>query len=234
VVADASGNIDDFGGERMMSWIRLLSPLVILVFLGLLGCITHRQNPAATQPVTVTDPATTQPSYWFEKPAPITIQAGDFDKLWRACEQATVEFGFKVDREDRRHGVLTSQPLTSAQFFEFWRRDVRTVDDAIHSSLATYRRTLRFEFRAIGGGHWDVTPKVLVERQAVAERRLTSVVLYRGAVGGVTPTRDVPRGTKESDQGILIPARYWYAVSRDKTLEEALGKSIEQSLVRHS
>jgi hypothetical protein len=205
--------------------------VLCILAVPLFGCIGRPQNPAATQPVTVTDPATTQASYWYAKASPITVRADNFERLWRAAEHATRSHTFTIDRRDRRDGLLTSEPLVSSQFFEFWRRDVKTPQDSAAASLATHRRTLRFEFTQLPDGGYQVTPKVLVERQAVVERRITSVVLYRGAVtGGPSGGGDAPRGTKEADQGIMIPARYWYAIGRDPALEKSLGEVIREQL----
>jgi hypothetical protein len=192
------------------------------------GCITGLQHPAATQPATEVDPATTQPSYWLEQPESATVESGDFEKLWSACEQVARDFLFRIDRVDYRSGVLTTQPMVSAQFFEPWRRDNRTLYDVMESSIATIRRTVRFEFQRIAENRWRVTPKVLVERQSLAERRVTSVVYYRGVFGSVTGTRQI--GTRESDVGIVIPGRYWYPLRRDIRLEQAIARAIRSKL----
>jgi len=58
---------------------------------------------------------------------------------------------------------------------------------------------------------------VLVERQTVSERRITSVALYKGAYSKEAP-RDVPHG-RRNGRGFLIPPKYWYAIGRDTQLE---------------
>ena len=49
---------------------------------------------------------------------------------------------------------------------------------------------------------------------------------------GEFPAR-VPTGaniTKESDEEILIPTKYWYAIGRDAALEKAIADSIRKRL----
>src|SRR5579872_7398782 len=96
---------------------------ILSVLLLAAGCITEAQHPAATQPSTWQDPSTTQPSYWLNQPAEVTIHGDDFEKLWKACEQSARDYMFQLDRQDYRSGLLTTVPLTSAQWFELWRQD---------------------------------------------------------------------------------------------------------------
>src|SRR4051794_16471836 len=125
---------------------------------------------------------------------------------------------------------MTTVPLTSAQWFEPWRSDIRTLDDLGESSIATYRRTIRFEFTREQDGTFKCFPKVLVEREATAEQRITSVVNYHGVFRRPIKTRDRPTGTRESDEGIVLPYRYWYPTGRDQKLEAALVDSLQKKL----
>jgi len=203
------------------------------ILLLIIGCIGKPQNPAATQPVTISDVATTQPSYWYAKPAVVTIVAPDLEALIRTSETVLRESGFKVNRVSYRQALITSQPMVTSQFFEFWRPDVQTFGDSAQASTRTTRRTVRFEIARRNDGQFELTPKVLVERQSVAEQRITSVALYRGAVARARGA-DRQSGTKESDEGIMIPSHYWYAAGRDPAIEKKLAAEISKQLARHS
>lgn len=204
---------------------------VALVLLGLAcGCITHPQRPAATQPATAIDVATAQPDFWYDRPATSTASAADFESLWRACEDVARDFLFTLDRADYRSGVLTTRPLVSGQWFEPWRRDARDEYDRQESSIATIRRTIRFEFTRRSDDTWQVAPKVLVERNSIAEKRITSVVGYRSAFTTARRLEDRPTGTRESDRGINLPERYWYPVRRDTNFERALVQAVQKRL----
>lgn len=203
------------------SW--LLAPVSCLLAC-VLGCITRPQNPAATQPATAIDPQFAQPAHWLQQPPTASVNDADFQRLWNAASDVARDYGFKLDRLDMRGGVLTTDPRVSPQFFEIWRGDAGTPQAWVESSIAAVRRTLRFEFsRDESTGVTTVSPKVLVERQAQADRRVTSVVQYRTAV---SPAAVAERGSRERDAGVEIPTKYWYATGRDTELEEKLAGEI--------
>jgi hypothetical protein len=195
------------------------------------GCIGQPQHPAATQPATIVNLATTQPSYWMDQPPTATVDSQDFQKLWTSCEDVARDFLFRLDRQDYRSGILTTRPMVSGQWFEPWRRDNRRAYDVAESSIATIRRTITFEFTKEGDG-WQVAPKVLVERQDISEKRITSVVRYRNVFAAPVGTRTRPYGTRESDLGFLLPERYWYPLRRDPEFERALARAVREKLNR--
>ena len=152
-----------------------------------------------------------------------TVTADDFDRLWRACADVARDRQFVIDRQDYRGGVLTTEPLVSAQFFEPWRRDAITADAVAESSLATIRRTIRFAFTRGDTGTFSVVPQVIVERYSSAERRITNAMLYRNVFKRTTAT-----GTRESDRGVQLPARYWYRIGNDTALEADLSRQVRR------
>jgi hypothetical protein len=196
-----------------------------------LGCLDGPQNPASTQPVTISDVATTQPEYWYAQPSPASAVYDSFATLFKTCENVCRDFGFKIDRVDYRTGILTTEPLESAQFFEPWRADVQRYRDSRNATVASIRRTARFEFKRNDDGTFEVSPKVLLEREANQERRITNVALYKGSYRAEDP-RDLPSGTKETDEGFDYPPHYWYSVGRDPSLEIKLAKEVSKRLAR--
>ena len=86
------------------------------------GCAPAHQPAPATQPST----ATTQPDFWLEQKPAAEVTFRDFQLLWNACEETARDYGFALDRQDYRGGVITTVPLVSKQFFVFWRIDAQT------------------------------------------------------------------------------------------------------------
>lgn len=205
-----------------------LFAIVLLLAAGS-GCITTPRNPAATQPSTAVDPATTQPGHWLDQPGIARASSIDFERLAAACEDVARDYLFKLDRVDYRSGVITTQPLVSAQWFEPWRQDNRTAKDVEESSLATIRRTIRFELRKLPDLSWEVTPKILVERQAIAERRITAVTQYR-SVFATQRGRDRAAGSREADAGVVLPGKYWYPLRRDAEFEKVIAAAVEKRI----
>lgn len=171
--------------------------------------------------VTDVDPVEATPDYWWDKPAESRAAAPDFDRAMDACKSVLREKFFDVDRVDARDGVVTSLPSTNSQWFEPWRQDNTTAGDVTRSSIATYRRTVRFDVARSPEGTFVVTPRVLVERQSVAGRRIS------GVLGFQTFTAIDQTSLPAADAaGAPAPATYWYAVGRDTALEARLAEEV--------
>jgi hypothetical protein len=194
-----------------------------LALLILSGC--HASHPPTTQKATAIDPIQATPGYWLSQPAVAKIPATDFYKLWYACRTEAHDRLFLIDREDFREGLLTTQPMVSKQFTELWRTDSVTIPGIAESTLATVRRTVRFQLTKDQNGGYIAVPKVLVERFVSSERRLTAIDEYHQAFTGPRPTDDV-----YVDPGSKLPTDYWYAIGRDTALERDLADAIRRRL----
>jgi hypothetical protein len=184
----------------------------LLLAATLIGC-------ASTPPETPRELAATQPSN-------ATVTSADFEKLWRAADLASRDLLFMPARQDRRAGLYETAPVTSGQWFEPWRRDAITPAARTQSSLATIRRTIRVKVDKAADGSFVAKPTVLVERYALAERRITTSAGYRT----VFRERNTNFGTIETDAGLELPASYWYAVGNDPVLEEYVARAMNQQL----
>ena len=204
-----------------------------ILSLATLGCITGRQNPAATRPATAIDVATTRPAYWLAQPAAAEVRADDFASLWEAAKDAARGHQFALDREDYRAGVITTVPEISKQIFEVWRNDTGTLYDTMANTAGAIRRTIRFEVSRNPDGAFAAVPKVLVERLSIFERRVTDVSQYRFAFSGpatVQPARTAV--TLDPETYPDVPVKYWYPIGRDTEMEKDLARRVERSLAR--
>jgi hypothetical protein len=207
--------------------VRCSCPTLLLAALA--GCQpTHSADARAR--VTPADPKLATPDYWWNQPATVHVADADFVKLWNACEAETHARFMLVDREEYRLGLLTTLPLVSKQAFEPWRTDAVTVHDVAESTLAAVRRTVRFEISPRPDGTYEMSPKVLVERFASAERRLTAISQYHQAFSGPRAFADSPdlSGDAEVENGAA--ADYWYPLRRDAFLEQDLAAAITRRL----
>ena len=190
-----------------------------LTALGLTGCVTGPSRPNSATSVTNVKPETATVTYWVSQPATAYIDADNYDALWNACDKVAHRYLFSIDRTDYREGVLTTKPLISKYFTEFWRNDVTYSSDLADSSLATYRRTIRFELSKTEDSRYQAAVKVIVERCSTFERRVTTAIQYKDAF--VAP----PPGTEfYADDGTVQPYQNWYAVGRDPALEQAIAE----------
>jgi hypothetical protein len=209
------------------------SALVMAAAASLPGCITHPQNPAATQPATAVDLATTQPTYWLDQPAAAEVEGRDFDTLWQACKEVARGYTFTLDRVDYRAGEISTVPMVSKQWFEPWRFDSGTAYETLANSMGAVRRTLFFNVARNPDQTYTITPRVLVEREAILERRVTDVSQYRLAFSGPGP-KIQPREAVTLEPGTYpdVPVKYWYPTGRDTQLEIQVAKRLKSELER--
>lgn len=201
--------------------------LALGVMTALPGCIWGKANPAATQPATEgIDRATTKPSYWLKQPAVAQVTYPAFQPLWNACEETARSYLFPLDEQDYRSGVLTTAAVISRQFLEPWRKDAPTGHDVVQSSLVTVCRNIRFEIVRNDTGAFVMTPKVLVQRETIIERRITSVAQYRFSFAG--PAAPVNQAVQS--ESLDLPAKYWTPIGRDETMERQLAADIRARL----
>jgi len=71
----------------------------------------------------------------------LTPAQRNFEALWQGSLDVLRDYGFTVDRQDRREGIITTRPLVGRQWFEFWRKDAATPYDVLEGSLQTIYRT---------------------------------------------------------------------------------------------
>jgi hypothetical protein len=197
------------------------------------GCITHPQNPAATQPATVVDLATTQPTYWLDQPAAAQVRGRDFDTVWDVCKATARGYLFALDRVDYRAGEITTLPMVSKQWFEPWRSDSGSSYQVLANSMGAIRRTLSFQVAREPDATYTVTPKVLVEREVILERRVSDVSQYRLAFSG-PGAKIQPREAVTLDPNTYpdVPLKYWYPTGRDTEMEVQVAKRVQQELER--
>ncbi|HEX8522494.1 MAG TPA: hypothetical protein VF669_09585 [Tepidisphaeraceae bacterium] len=194
------------------------------------GCaVSDAPMPPITTPTTTpANLVTTQPYYWTTQPAVVTVTGPSFTKLWNACADVAREYGFRLDRQELRSGLMTTEPLVGQQFFELWAHNTGDAAGVANNSIATYRRTVRFEIER-EGGKFVMSPCVLVERYAQAEQPISSEAYLRSSMA--TP-KNPTLGTRETDRGVYLPHVYWYATGRDRMLERELAHDIEKKLKR--
>lgn len=75
----------------------------------------------------------------------------NFNAVWDASVEVLRSYRFTLDRMDKRAGVITTLPLTSAQWFELWRHDAVTPTDVAESSLHTIYRQVTVTIRRRDG-----------------------------------------------------------------------------------
>ncbi|MDB5297616.1 MAG: hypothetical protein JWO31_3599 [Phycisphaerales bacterium] len=204
-----------FGASALLLVPALLAP----------GCIAGGKSRPPEQRVTWVPKEQGEPQYHMALPAAATVSGTDFDALWQAIYRETRNAGFIPDREDYRLGVFTTRPVVSAQLFEPWRRDTGTWFGLVQNTLATIRRTLRWDVVRADDGTITATPRVLIERYSVIEHRVTFSAEY-AEIFALTREEAENVRLRALDPAAFVadpvPVSYWYSIGRDQGLEERL------------
>lgn len=194
---------------------------LLCLLAGLGGCAIPPSYPVATD----VDPERATPEYWWDQPVQVKVPVADFDRAFAAAEKVLRQRFFEIDLADPRRGIVLSRPNTAAQWFEPWRQDNSTAGDVLRASMATYRRTVRFDIERTEDDRFIVQPRVLLERQALVGRRVSAVVGFRSFTA-----IDQSSLTAVTEEGGQAPPSYWYAVGRDYNLEVALGNALVDAI----
>jgi hypothetical protein len=172
-------------------------------------------KPAATQPghnvTTVTDPNETA-RY---------IYKADYDNLWRQSMATLTKAGFLFDRLDYRLGVITTKPLPSAQFIEFWKSQHTTLKNSLENTINNQRRIVRITIAPVPGkpDFYRIAIQVAVERQTNPNEDLGGTIFVEGSAFGRTQLAvrsDYASPTKFGDPAL------WILIGRDPLLEHKL------------
>jgi hypothetical protein len=73
-------------------------------------------------------------------PRALSAAEEDFEALWQASRETLRKYHFKLDRQDRRHGIIDTEWMTGMHFFEFWRKDAARPADFGESTIQTIYR----------------------------------------------------------------------------------------------
>lgn len=192
---------------------------------------------AATQPTSQPDTqpdtqsATTEPtSQPATQPGRLVKRRIDPNQTTRFVYRATYEnvydqarlilnrFNFRLDRQDFRLGVLTTQPLPSSHLIEPWRPDHASTKNAVENTLHDQRRTVRITIsKAPKPDFYEIAVQVIVERATNPTEGLGGPIFVEGSGFGrnaLTLRSDYIT----SDTG----GPRWTPIGRDTQLERKL------------
>jgi len=82
--------------------------------------------------------------------------------VWEASRDVLRRYGFRLDRQDFRAGVLTTHPMVGKHFFEFWRKDAVGPYELAESSIQKIYRQVTVRLEPTQPGAETVEPIVEV------------------------------------------------------------------------
>jgi hypothetical protein len=145
---------------------------------------------------------------------------GDMDRVFRICQDELKNRGFELDRVDRRDGWIETFPMTSAQWFEFWRGDVVGDYAWAESNLQTVQRRVKMTVSTMNDQNVRLLCEVSVERrEADSERVQTMGPVAARDLFSVRTGRIPGLGEGKSKTGA---ESQWTPLGNDPELEHAI------------
>ena len=156
----------------------------------------------------------------------IAVERASFDQVWDACLDSLEDRGLEVDREDRRFGLIVSEPTVGKQAFEFWRKDAVSSDDVMLSSLHTIRRVVAIQVTTQGPMEFEVRVEAQAQRASIASDQLDNAaeafeLVRQHGVPAAPSRRDYVRPQAEP---------VWVDVGREHALEQYILEDISRRL----
>ena len=149
-----------------------------------------------------------------------------FDELWDACLASLEDRSFRVDRRDRRFGLIVTEPTIGKQFFEFWRNDTAASDDLLNSSLHTLRRVVTIRIAKQGPMQFQVNVEARAQRASIAADQLDNTA----EAFELLSRQGVPTSPRRSDYLRPRPEPIWVDIGREPALEQAIIRDIARRL----
>lgn len=108
--------------------------------------------------------------YSSKKAEPLRVSGGGKAEAMVAAEMALGKMGFAILKSDFESGYITTRPLRTGQFFEFWRKDAVGEFNSAESNLHCIRRTVEIKITE-DAEQLYVDCGVSVERLSLSEAR---------------------------------------------------------------
>jgi len=156
----------------------------------------------------------------------IVVEHASFDDVWTTCLASLQDRGLSVDRQDRRFGLIVSEPVVGKQFFEFWRNDAVTSDDTLTSSLHTVRRIVSIHVVSQGPMHFEVRVEAQAQRANIPGDQLDNTA----EAFEMIRAHGVPASPSRGDYARPQAEMLWVDIGREHALEQYILEDITRRL----
>ena len=156
----------------------------------------------------------------------IAVEKASFDQVWDACLDSLKDRGLEVDRQDRRFGLIVSEPTVGQQAFEFWRKDAVSSDDLLLSSLHTIRRIVAINVTSQGPMKFEVRVEAQAQRASIPGDQLDNAA----EAFELVRQYGVPAAPSRSDYLRPQAEPVWVDIGREPDLEQYILEDISQRL----
>jgi hypothetical protein len=123
----------------------ILRMIPVVMLLAMCGCFAMHTRPIV-------------------QPAEMSPAEKGFQAVWDATNETLNTYRYTVNQRDRRYGRITTDPLGSRHFFEWWRRDKATATGAWENSVQPIYRVVAVDIRKTGEGEYNPVVTITVSR----------------------------------------------------------------------
>ena len=180
-------------------------------------------------------------------PNPMEIDRSEYSRIYEAAIYVLRDYGFALDRQSHRFGIITTKELASPSAFEPWYHTNSTSQQTWESTLNSQRRRVVVSLEPIvettptsnltipvqSPAHatptsYHMRVEVFVERLQHPYTQLSGSTMGHGIIGSLAST---PREMHK--RGIM--GSYWRPLGRDLYLEQRLiADIVRRSLTENS
>ena len=188
-------------------------PITITTCLFLMTCLYAVLLPGCTK----------QPQPRWEA---IAVEQTSFDDVWEVCLASLKDRGLGVDRQDRRFGLIVSEPTVGQQAFEFWRKDAASSEDLLLSSLHTVRRIVAIRVASQTPTKFEVRVEARAQRASISSDQLDNTA----EAFELLRQQGVPASPRRRDYVRPQAEPIWVDLGREPALDQAILEDITRRL----
>jgi hypothetical protein len=162
----------------------------------------------------------------YQPAEPLRLDGASRMQTMQAAEDTLGKMRFVIEKLDAEQGIIRTEPLRGAQFFEFWRRDNVGMYNTAEANLHTIRRAVELRITE-EQGRVSVDCSVRVERLSLPENEAASISqayqMHSVSTAGVQRLQLTP----QQRQGMA-----WIDLGQDDRLAAKILEAIAQR-IRH-
>ena len=141
----------------------------------------------------------------------------------QAAQDVLIEMQFNIEKADPKTGLIRTQPLSGAQFFEFWRKDSVGSFNKTEANLHSIRRTVELQISEKDGA--CITCRVATQRLNLPEMEVSSSARAYTMFSESSASLQRIRLNPEQQAGIG-----WVDLGGDARLAESILERIERQI----
>ncbi|MHC4443477.1 MAG: hypothetical protein ACYTF1_03795 [Planctomycetota bacterium] len=143
-----------------------------------------------------------------------------YQLLWDATANTLRQYNFRLDRQDRLAGILTTHPDTTGNWFEWWRYQPKSTYHWMEANLHTIQRQAKVRIKpADQAGDYNLNVQIDRYRYSLEERQIDNAAAALRLYSSEAPTYS-GQTLKPSESA------YWIHQGRDPQMENAVLSSI--------